>query len=355
MPAQFMIDIESTELSDMERMILKNPNIGSVILFTRNFNDLVQLKELITEINTVNPDLFIAVDHEGGNVQRFQRQGFSSLPSARSYGKVYDKNKAVGIEYAQEYGTIMAQELLACGIDLSLAPILDLHDTSTVIAGLDRAFHENPNAVVDLAGAFIQGMNAAGMPAIGKHFPGHGSVVSDSHCTMPISVAPMDELLSKDLKPFIDLIKKGLLAGVMPAYVTYEAVDKENSAGFSKIWLEDILRDQLGFAGLVLSDCISMKGADIGNLMTRAEKALKAGCDIVIVSHQPRTLLLELLHTIQVEQSPESAARIASFKSLMPGLSKKNKIMPCASHNAAKTKESVAVSQYEKFNTTLSV
>lgn len=210
----------------------------------------------------------------------------------------------------------MAQDLLAHGIDLSLAPVIDLEDKSSVIAGLDRAFHANPDAVIDLAGGFIKGMNLAGMPAVGKHFPGHGSV-ADSHIHMPVSSATLSELKNKDLKPFIELIKSGLLSAVMPAHVTYEAVDKANPAGFSSIWLQDILRQELGFKGLVISDCLSMKGADIGNLKTRAEKALQAGCDMLIICHQPRELLLELVQTISVKQSAESAARIADFKSQM--------------------------------------
>ncbi|CAM4465644.1 MAG: Beta-hexosaminidase [Legionella sp.] len=322
MPSQFMVDIEGTELSNIERELLAHPNVGAVILFTRNFINPEQLAQLIAEIRSTNPALFIAVDHEGGNVQRFQRQGFSSIPAARSYGKVYDLHQEAGLAHAQEYGKIMAQELLAHDIDLSLAPVLDLEGNSRVIAGLDRAFHAAADAVAKLAAAFIQGMNDAGMPAVGKHFPGHGSIVSDSHITMPTSPAPLEELEANDLKPFSELINKSLLTAVMPAHVTYEAIDENNPAGFSKIWLHDILRTKLGFKGLVLSDCLSMKGADIGNLKTRAEHALNAGCDMLIVCHQPRKLLLELIQSPSIEQTPESAARITAFKKQMIRFSK---------------------------------
>lgn len=322
MPSQFMVDIEGTELSNRERELLTHPNVGAIILFTRNFINSEQLTQLITKIRSTNPALFIAVDHEGGNVQRFQRQGFSSIPAACSYGKVYDLHQEVGLAHAQEYGKIMAQELLAHDIDLSLAPILDLKGNSRIIGGLDRAFHSAPDAVAELAGAFIQGMNDAGMPAIGKHFPGHGSIVSDSHITMPACSASLEELEAKDLKPFSELINKGLLTAVMPAHVTYEAIDKNNPAGFSKIWLHDILRTKLGFKGLVLSDCLSMKGADIGNLKTRAERALNAGCDMLIVCHQPRELLLQLLQSPSIEQTTESATRISAFKKQMLRFSK---------------------------------
>lgn len=358
MPLQFMVDIENTELSKLECTILKQPNVGAVILFTRNFENPEQLQKLINEIHTINPDLFIAVDHEGGNVQRFQRQGFSSIPAARSYGRVYDLNHEVGMAHAKDYGKIMAHELLAYGIDLSLAPILDVHGNSKVIAGLDRAFHTNPDAIVELAGAFIEGMELAGMPAVGKHYPGHGSVVSDSHIAMPISTSTLEELMVNDLKPFIELINKNLLTAVMPAYVTYQKIDPENPAGFSKTWLQDILRTQLGFKGLVISDCLSMKGADIGNLTTRAERALEAGCDMLIVCHQPRELLLELVQNLAVKQTAVSVERILAFKKLMPRFSQ-NKIVTYSPHafyeSIVEETDSAAPSEYQSFNRTTSV
>ncbi|MGL5743337.1 MAG: beta-N-acetylhexosaminidase [Legionella sp.] len=313
----FMIDIEGTELSDVERELLKHPHVGAVILFTRNFTNPQQLKQLTREILHSNPNIFVATDHEGGFVQRFLRQGFRSLPAARVYGDVYDLNQETGIKLARQYGEIMANDLLACGIDISLAPVLDVHAMSPIIAHLDRAFHHDPDAVEALASAFIQGMNAAGMPAVGKHFPGHGSVNSDSHTAMPIVHQSIDELKTTDLKPFIGLIKQGLLSAVMPAHVTYSAVDASKPAGFSSIWLQEILRNQLECKGLVLSDCLSMTGADIGNLKTRTDEALRAGCDMLIVCHQPRSVLMELLQTLTFSQSSESSSRIAQFKNQM--------------------------------------
>ena len=355
MPSQFMVDIEGTELSNIERELLAHPNVGAVILFTRNFINPEQLAQLTAEIRSINPALFIAVDHEGGNVQRFQRQGFSSIPAARSYGKVYDVHPEVGLAHAQEYGKIMAQELLAHDIDLSLAPVLDLEGNSRVIGGLDRAFHSAPDAATALAGAFIQGMNDAGMPAVGKHFPGHGSIVSDSHIAMPTSSASLEELEAKDLKPFSELISKDLLTAVMPAHVTYEAIDKNNPAGFSKVWLHTILRTKLGFKGLVLSDCLSMKGADIGNLKTRAERALNAGCDMLIVCHQPRELLLQLLHSPSIEQTSESAVRISAFKKQMPRFSK-GPISPYPLHERnAVDKAQVIAGPNDEFNKTVEI
>ncbi|HHF7366985.1 TPA: beta-N-acetylhexosaminidase [Legionella bozemanae] len=351
----FMIDIENTELSDLEREIVKHPNVGSVILFTRNFTNPLQLEHLIHEIREINPGIFITTDHEGGFVQRFLRQGFRALPAPRVYGDVYDLSPEVGIRLARQYGEIMAKDLLAFGVDLSLAPVLDLHDRSPVIARLDRAFHPNPEVIIALASAFIEGMNAAGMPAVAKHFPGHGSISTDSHTAMPVSLASMDELKIKDLKPFIELIQKGLLSAVMPAHVTYKTIDADKPAGFSKIWLQKILRHELEFKGLVLSDCLSMTGADIGNLMTRAEEALKAGCDMLIVCHQPRHVLLELVQNISLPQSPESAARIAHFKNQMLRFAYPEKNQSRSHLSQAVEEHEGAVGRNLQFNTSTTI
>jgi beta-N-acetylhexosaminidase len=354
----FMVDIEGTKLSEIEREIAQQPSVGSVILFTRNFINPTQLEKLIQEIRETNPNIFIAVDHEGGFVQRFLRQGFRSLPAARVYGDVYNLNPEIGIKLAKQYGEIMAKDLMAYGIDLSLAPVLDIHDISPVVAYLDRAFHHEPDVVVALAGAFIEGMNTAGMPAVGKHFPGHGTVAFDSHTAMPISSASIDELKSKDLKPFRELIKKGLLSAVMPAHITYKAVDANKPAGFSNIWLQEILRDELKFNNLVLSDCLSMTGADIGNLTTRAEEALKAGCDMLIVCHQPRKVLLELVQSLSFTQAAESAERINHFKGQMLRFSQteKNQIKPSlAVPLFGQEGEIISVSKNSEYNTTKTI
>ncbi|KTD44798.1 beta-N-acetylhexosaminidase [Legionella parisiensis] len=351
----FMIDIENTELSELEREIVKHPNVGSVILFTRNFTSPQQLEHLIHEIREINPGIFITTDHEGGFVQRFLRQGFRALPALRVYGDVYDLSPEVGIRLARKYGEIMAKDLLAFGIDLSLAPVLDLHDRSPVIARLDRAFHHNPDVIIALASAFIEGMNAAGMPAVAKHFPGHGSVCTDSHTAMPVSLVSIDELKIKDLKPFSELIQKGLLSAVMPAHVTYKTIDANKPAGFSTIWLQEILRYELEFKGLVLSDCLSMTGADIGNLMTRAEEALNAGCDMLIVCHQPRLVLLELLQKIRLPQSPESAARITQFKNQMLRFAHPEKNQSLSHLSQAAQEHEGTVGKNLQFNTSTTI
>lgn len=355
----FMIDLESTELSDMEQQLLTHPNVGAVILFTRNFTNPQQLERLSSEIRTINPQIFIATDHEGGFIQRFLRLGFRSLPAARVYGDVYDLSPESGIKLARQYGEIMAQDLLACGVDLSLAPVLDIHALSPIIARLDRAFHHDPDVVIILANFFIEGMHAAGMPAVGKHFPGHGRINSDSHITMPVSLASRDELNAKDLKPFIELIKMKQLDAIMPAHVTYKEVDASKPAGFSTIWLQEILRQELGFTGLILSDCLSMTGADIGNLKTRTEEALKAGCDMLIVCHQPRHILLELLETTTLPQSEASRARLTHFKHQMSRFShtEKNHVKSYLSQALLGQQESNVdyTSQNLQFNTSKSI
>ncbi len=361
MPNLFMVDLLGTEVSEEETNILKHPNVGALILFSRNFTNPDQLKHLIETVRIIRPDIFIAVDHEGGIVQRFQRHGFRSLPAARVYGDVFNLNPEAGIKLAEQYGEIMAKDLLDYGIDLSLAPVLDLHGISSVIGKLDRAFHSDPDVVVLLATAFIQGMNKAGMPATGKHFPGHGSVSSDSHISKPTLDASMETLREKDLKPFIDLMSKDLLAAVMPAHVTYTAIDADNPAGFSKIWLQGILRDTLNFNGLVLSDCLGMAGADIGDMNIRANQALEAGCDMLIVCNQSRALLYEVLQTVTFVQTKESGERIEAFKSQMARFSseKKDKITPYLSHtiHAAVPTNSVDTSEREvaTLNTTTSI
>lgn len=317
MPNLFMIDLEGIVLSEFEKTLLHHPNIGSVILFTRNFNNPEQLKALVDSIHSIRPDIFIAVDHEGGFVQRFQRFGFRSLPSARVYGDVYDLNPETGLKLACNYGEIMAHDLLMHGIDLSLAPVVDLQGESDVIAKLDRAFHHDPDVVEALAGAFIDGMNNAGMPSVCKHFPGHGSCRADSHIIQSVYEGSEEKLRDTDLRPFNGLIKKQKIAAIMPAHVIYKAIDAENPAGFSKRWLQDILRLEFGFQGLVISDCLSMKGADIGDMKTRAEQALKAGCELLIICNQPRELLYEVLDGINFVPNKESEKRLEVFKQHM--------------------------------------
>ena len=353
----FMVDLLGTEVLDEEKEILQHPQVGALLLFTRNFTNPNQLKALIRTVRHIRPDIFIAVDHEGGIVQRFQRHGFRMLPAARVYGDVYDLNAKTGLSLAAHYGEIMARDLLDYGIDLSIAPVLDLHSSSDVIGKLDRAFHHSPDSVAALAEAFIRGMNQAGMPAVGKHFPGHGSVSSDSHISMPVCEKPFVEIMQSDLKPFIELANKKVLGGVMPAHVTYMALDPVNPAGFSNIWLQDILREQLHFQGLVISDCLGMSGADIGNMNTRVHKALSAGCDMVIVCNQSRALLREVLQSVTYAQPQQSLQRIEAFKKSMYRFSDggEDKIMNIPLSKEIDTPEKVNMPVGETINNTTSI
>ena len=317
MPNLVMIDLDGVALLQREVERLLHPNVGAVILFARNFQNRAQLQQMIHDIRNLREDLFIVVDHEGGYVQRFQRHGFRAIPAACVYGVTYDINPEAGLDLARLYGELMAKDLLACGVDLSLAPVLDVQGASEVIGKLDRAFHADPLIAACLAGAFIEGMKAAGMPCVGKHFPGHGSIVSDSHVTMPECNFSREELYTHDLKPFIELIEKNKLDAVMPAHVVYSAVDASLPAGFSSRWLEDILRVELGFKGLVISDCLGMAGADIGDMNTRAESALAAGCDMLIVCNQTPEVMKSLLDSIPLNAFPHAEERLHNFKQKM--------------------------------------
>mgnify|MGYP003705787873 FL=1 len=274
-----MLDLTGTSLMDDEVGLLQNPQVGGVILFARNVESRHQVEALVAEIRAAAPDLLIAVDQEGGRVQRF-KQGFTRLPAMQQLGDLTLRDRALGLSLARDCGWLMASEVIACGLDISFAPVLDVdRDTSSIIG--DRAFSDQPQLVCDVAGAFIAGMNEAGMAATGKHFPGHGGIVADSHLEAPIDQRSWAELSEHDLVPFVALADQ--LGGVMPAHITYPEIDPD-SVGFSPFWLQQILRSQLGFNGVIFSDDLAMKGADIaGGYVQKAERALSAGCDMILV------------------------------------------------------------------------
>lgn len=303
-----MIDLSGLDLLSDEKVLLAHPRVGGVILFSRNYQDVEQLKELIKSIRKVaNKPLLITVDHEGGRVWRFNT-GFTKLPPLRSYGVLYEENKAKALRFACNAGRVMASELLDCGIDLSLAPVVDLDKGVSKVIG-DRAFHRDPAVVVELASAFIAGMNEMGMSAIAKHFPGHGGCAPDSHIAMPVDARSLAELKTEDMIPFIKL--SALLGAVMPAHITYPAVDNVPT-GFSSRWLQDILRQELKFGGAVISDCLSMKGAAIGgDFVVRAQMALDAGCDMVILCQQDRALVSWIVEHLARDGTAESTQRLA--------------------------------------------
>ena len=313
-----IVDLLGIEILPDELALLNHPNTSGVLLFARNIGPTREaIISLVDSIHTIRPELIIFIDQEGGNVVRISRRGFRALPAAHVYGDTYDIDATTGLKLTQKYGEIMAHDLLECGIDVSLAPVLDVHGPSKIIGGLDRAFHSDPDAVTALGGAFIDGMHAAGMPAVGKHFPGHGTCVADSHLTMPNDTRTRDELMAHDLKPFISLIESQHLNGVMPAHITFPAIDPHHATGFSSHWLKTILREEFKFEGIIISDCLGMTGADIGSLLERSVQALEAGCNLLIAANQPRNLLLDCLNQLPTHVHQENMRYIEQFKQSM--------------------------------------
>lgn len=269
-----MVDVAGTWLTAEDRQFLRQPEVGGLIIFARNIESPRQVRELNASIRAIRPDLLLAVDQEGGRVQRL-RQGFVRLPAMRA---IADNPNAEFL--AQECGWLMATEVLAVGLDLSFAPVLDLDYQRSAVVG-SRSFEGDPLRAALLAGAFIRGMNAAGMAATGKHFPGHGWAQADSHVAIPIDERSLETIRANDLVPFAHLSKQ--LAAVMPAHVIYPQVDPQ-PAGFSRRWLQEILRGELGFGGVIFSDDLSMAGAHVaGDAASRIEAALTAGCDMGLV------------------------------------------------------------------------
>jgi beta-N-acetylhexosaminidase len=302
-----MIDLAGTELTAEERELLRHPLVGGVILFTRNYTDPEQLSALTGAIHAErSPPLIVGVDQEGGRVQRF-RLGFSLLPPPRRIGHEFDLQPRAGLALARSMGWLMAGELRAHGVDISFAPCVDLDRGVSEVIG-DRAFHASADAVGQLAVAWMHGMREAGMAATAKHFPGHGAVVADSHLTLPVDRRPFPDL-APDLAPYRRLIANGLPA-VMVAHVLFSAVDPA-PASLSARWIRDVLRGELRFQGVVLSDDLSMGGAAAayGDVVTRARQALSAGCDMLPVCNS-RASVVELLERLDLEPQPASSLRL---------------------------------------------
>ena len=276
-----MLDLIGVELASDERELLQHPAVGGVILFSRNYQSPEQLKALTSAIHALRePKLLIAADQEGGRVQRF-REGFSQLPPAAWFGQLYDANPHHGRETAEQAGWLMASELRCQGVDFSFAPVLDLGLGLGQVIG-DRAFHSKPVVVAELAHAWSRGAREAGMASVGKHFPGHGSVVEDSHLALPVDHRPYEDIQMDDLLPFERMIEYGLEA-IMPSHVIYERAAPD-LAGFSSFWLKEVLRNRLGFQGVIFSDDLGMAATEVkGGFPLRAQAAIDAGCDMVLV------------------------------------------------------------------------
>ena len=303
-----MLDIDGLSLSPADRDLLLEPAVGGLILFSRNYASPEQLADLVAEVRALrSPPLIVAVDHEGGRVQRF-REGFSAIPPMRVLGRQYNSDPDAALALARSAGWLIASELRACGIDLCFAPCVDLDWGVSEIIG-DRSFHAKAAVVSELAAEFSRGLRSAGMAAVAKHFPGHGAVVADSHENLPVDRREYGDLLD-DMQPYDRLIGSGLVAGVMMAHIVYRQMD-ELPAGFAPFWIQRELRSRLGFDGAVLSDDLSMKATRAyGSMSQRATRALDAGCDMVLVCND-RDAALATVKALRDYSNPLSLVRLA--------------------------------------------
>jgi beta-N-acetylhexosaminidase len=303
-----MLDIEGLALSPADRDILREPAVGGVILFTRNFESAEQVTELVSEIRALRtPPLLIAVDHEGGRVQRF-RDDFTLIPPMRHIGREYDQDRDSGLKIARQAGWLIASELRAAGIDLCFAPCVDLDWGISEIIG-NRSFHRKPDAVSELAEAFARGLMSAGMAAVAKHFPGHGAVVADSHLRLPVDRREYGLLLD-DMRPYERMMNTGVVAGVMLSHIVYREIDSL-PAGFSEYWIQRELRSRLGFGGAVFCDDLSMKATEsYGSMADRARLSLQAGCDMILTCND-RDAAHQAVDALNDYSNPLSLVRLA--------------------------------------------
>ena len=305
-----MLDVVGKILTDDDKRRLQHPMTGGVILFARHYENRAQLVALTDAIREIREDLLIAVDHEGGRVQRFRTDGFTVLPAMGKLGALWDSDVLHATKVTTAVGYILAAELRACGIDMSFTPVLDLNYGQSQVIG-DRAFHRDPRVVAMLAKSLNHGLALAGMANCGKHFPGHGFAQADSHVAVPVDDRPLDAILRDDVAPYDWL---GLsLASVIPAHVIYPQVDAK-PAGFSRVWLQEVLRDKLRFTGAVFSDDLSMEAARQGGTLTEAASAaLQAGCDMVLICNQPAEAE-KVLDAVRFTPSKESQQRIKRMR-----------------------------------------
>ena len=314
-PGPVVVDVQGLHLTDAERRRLRHPLVGGVILFARNYQSPGQLRALTDEIHACRtPPLLVAVDHEGGRVQRF-REGFSAIPAMRTLGERWDQDVLAACREATDIGRKMGEELRAVGVDFTFAPVLDLDWGRSSVIGT-RAFHSDPRVVAMLARCLTHGLLLAGMANCGKHFPGHGFADADSHVAMPVDERSLDEILADDAAPYAWL--GAALTAVMPAHVIYPQGDRK-PAGFSKRWLQTILRRRLGFDGLIFSDDLTMEAATVaGGITARATAALKAGCDMVLVCNRP-DLADELLASLEPPANPHLQRRLDALRPRVMG------------------------------------
>ncbi len=303
-----MVGIKGFVLDEVERELLLHPSVGGVILFTRNFQSLHQLQELVTTIHALRqPHLLVAVDHEGGRVQRF-RESFTLLPAICELGKRYDIDRDQALYQAEQWGWLMAAELRAVGIDMSFAPVLDIDREVSQVIG-DRAFHKDSEVISRLSFRYMRGMQAAGMAATAKHFPGHGGVSPDTHVECAIDERDFEIISSVDMHPFAHLIDSGLPA-IMMSHVIYSKIDRF-PASLSAVWIQHVLRKHLGFQGVVFSDDLCMKGCGIaGNMIERTRKALDAGSDMVLICND-FAAIASVVSRLDFTPDPLATSRLA--------------------------------------------
>lgn len=327
-PGPITLDVVGQALNAEDRRRILHPLTGGVILFGRNFANRKQLTKLTADIKKLRPDVLISIDHEGGRVQRCKTDGFTHLPAMRKLGELWGakhqsthaaESAALAMAAATACGYVLATELRACGVDFSFTPVLDLDFGRSGVIG-DRSFSRDPQIVFALAKSVNEGLRLGGMANCGKHFPGHGWAEADSHIAIPVDERSLAQILNDDAKPYewLDLS----LSAVMPAHVIYPQVDK-NPAGFSKVWLHSILRQELGFEGVIFSDDLSMEGASVaGTVVKGAEMALEAGCDAVLICNRP-DLADQLLSKLKVskQKQAESATRLNRLMPSSPAMS----------------------------------
>ena len=306
-----MIDIEGLGLTTSDEKRIRHSLVGGIILFTRNYKDKVQLQELVSAIRSIKPDILIAVDHEGGRVQRFRDQ-FTKIPKMNLIGQVYEKDKKQAIEYALLIGWLISKELGEFNIDFSFTPVLDIDYGASSVIG-DRSFHKKKQPIIQLASSLIKGLIYGGMQAVGKHFPGHGYINTDTHFKNGIDDRILKDIQNSDIEIFDSLIKKGI-KGIMPSHIVYSSCDNKPS-GLSSFWLQEQLRERLKYKGAIFSDDISMEAVKISekNITLRVKKALEAGCDMVLVCNSPKEVD-ELLLKLRWQPSQESINRANLMK-----------------------------------------
>jgi beta-N-acetylhexosaminidase len=313
-----IVDVAGLELTAHETERLRHPLVGGVILFARNFASRKQLARLTAAIHAVRETpLLIFVDHEGGRVQRFREDGFTHLPAMRQLGALWERDVLAATRAATAAGYVLAAELRACGVDFSFTPVLDLDFGASAVIG-NRAFHRDPRVVAVLAKNLNFGLALAGMGSCGKHFPGHGFVQADSHLEIPVDERELETILAEDAAPY-DWLGSPALSSVMPAHVIYPKVD-DQPAGFSRRWLQDILRQRLHFDGVIFSDDLSMEGAKVaGDIVARARAAFGAGCDAVLVCNDPEAADT-LLDRLRYKPPAASRERLMRLVPAAPGL-----------------------------------